>query len=400
MRRTTHYSRSPRTRRLDAAGGPAPEPAAAGPGVAGPETGGTASTLASSAASSAATTASATHAARRTLRERMRALPGGGWPALLGAAALAALLAVGLATALRPATRSPTQADIDAAVQYSLENRPPAPSAAAQAYDVIRPSVVLVRRLREGTGGAGKAERGGRGGEADPAAGRKGEDAPRADGGGGGGSGSGSGSDRDGKGAGSGERRGGAQADATDEAGKPVLTGVGTGVVFSEDGLIFTNLHVITGKDDIGVVFADGTESEVEVVDAQPENDLAVLKAKTLPDDLRPATLRSTRGLRTGDEVLAVGFPFGIGPTATWGVVSGLRREHYSEQGRRNLVDLIQFDAAANPGNSGGPLVTRDGDVVGIVTAIVNPTDEGFFVGIGFAVPIENAAAAAGISPF
>ena len=125
-----------------------------------------------------------------------------------------------------------------------------------------------------------------------------------------------------------------------------------------------------------------------------------VCPAVNLFDDLRPATLRSTRDLRSGDEVLAVGFPFGIGPTATWGVVSGLRRQHYSEQGRRNLVDLIQFDAAANPGNSGGPLVTRDGDVVGIVTSILNPTDQGFFVGIAFAVPIENAASAAGISPF
>jgi S1-C subfamily serine protease len=184
------------------------------------------------------------------------------------------------------------------------------------------------------------------------------------------------------------------------DAKKFSLTGVGTGVVFSEDGMIFTNLHVVAGADDIGVTFADGTESAVELLDAQPENDLAVLRAKTLPDDLRPATLRSTRGLKTGDEVLAVGFPFGIGPTATWGVVSGLRREHYSEQGRRNLVDLIQFDAATNPGNSGGPLVTREGDVVGIVTSILNPTDESFFVGIAFAVPIENAAKAAGVSPF
>lgn len=81
-------------------------------------------------------------------------------------------------------------------------------------------------------------------------------------------------------------------------------------------------------------------------------------------------------------------------------MVSGLRRQHYSEEGQRNLIDLIQFDAAANPGNSGGPLVTREGDVVGIVTSIFNPTEEGFFVGIAFAVPIENAAAAAGVSPF
>ena len=110
---------------------------------------------------------------------------------------------------------------------------------------------------------------------------------------------------------------------------------MGTGVVFSEDGMIFTNLHVIAGAEKVGVVFFDGTESDVDVLNVQPENDLAILKAKTLPDDLRPATLRSTRGLQTGDEVLAVGFPFGIGPTATFGVVSGLRREHYSEEGQQ-----------------------------------------------------------------
>jgi S1-C subfamily serine protease len=191
------------------------------------------------------------------------------------------------------------------------------------------------------------------------------------------------------------------QSSAGKDSGKKFsLRGVGTGVVFSEDGMIFTNLHVIAGAEKIGVVFFDGTESDVDVLNVQPENDLAIIQARTLPDDLRPATLRSTRGLQTGDEVLAVGFPFGIGPTATFGVVSGLRRQHYSEEGQRNLIDLIQFDAAANPGNSGGPLVTREGDVVGIVTSILNPTDEGFFVGIAFAVPIENAAAAAGVSPF
>jgi S1-C subfamily serine protease len=98
--------------------------------------------------------------------------------------------------------------------------------------------------------------------------------------------------------------------------------------------------------------------------------------------------------------VIAVGFPFGIGPTVSAGVVSGLRREFYSPQGKRLLTNLIQFDAAANPGNSGGPLVTTDGAVVGIVTAILNPTKQHVFVGIGFAVPIENAASAIGIPPF
>lgn len=275
---------------------------------------------------------------------------------MLASALLAALLAFGLYAIVTPADRKLTQDDIDAAVLHTLKRQPPGPSQASRAYDVIRPSVVLVRRLGE---------------DKDEKAATVGE---------------GSRSDADGEG------------DA--EARKFSLRGVGSGVVFSDDGMIFTNLHVVAGAERVGVVFADGTESEVTLVDAQPENDLAVLKAKTLPDDLRPATLRTTRGLKSGDEVLAVGFPFGIGPTATWGVVSGLRREHYSQEGRRNLVDLIQFDAATNPGNSGGPLVTRDGDVVGIVTALLNPTEQAFFIGIAFAVPIENAAAAAGLSPF
>jgi S1-C subfamily serine protease len=136
------------------------------------------------------------------------------------------------------------------------------------------------------------------------------------------------------------------------------------------------------------------------VIGLQPENDLAVLQAKTIPDDLIPATLRSTRDLNLGDEVIAVGFPFGIGPSVSAGVVSGLRREYRSPEGKRLLTNLIQFDAAANPGNSGGPLATMDGEVVGIVTAILNPSDQGVFIGIGFAVPIENAAAAVGVSPF
>ncbi len=161
-----------------------------------------------------------------------------------------------------------------------------------------------------------------------------------------------------------------------------------------------TNLHVVNGAERVQVVFADGTESDATVIGLQPENDLAVLQAKTIPDDLVPATLRSTRDLAMGDEVIAVGFPFGIGPSVSAGVVSGLRREYRSPEGKRLLTNLIQFDAAANPGNSGGPLATMDGEVVGIVTAILNPSDQGVFIGIGFAVPIENAASAVGISPF
>jgi S1-C subfamily serine protease len=183
-------------------------------------------------------------------------------------------------------------------------------------------------------------------------------------------------------------------------ATKGTGNGVGTGVVIVDKGIILTNLHVVAGADRVEVVFADGLEAEAAVVAVRPEHDLAVLQAKTLPDDLVPATLRSTQGLAPGDEVVAVGFPFGIGPSASAGVISGLGREFYSPQGQRALTDLIQFDAAVNPGSSGGPLVTMDGEVVGIVTAILNPTDQRVFVGIGFAVPIESASAAVGLSPF
>jgi S1-C subfamily serine protease len=176
--------------------------------------------------------------------------------------------------------------------------------------------------------------------------------------------------------------------------------GIGTGVVIVDKGLILTNLHVVAGSDKVKVTFFDGLESDATVVSLQAENDLAVLKAQQVPDDMAPATLRSTKDLVPGDEVVAVGFPFGIGPSVTSGVVSGLKREFRSPQGKRVLTNLIQFDAAANPGSSGGPLVTADGAVVGIVTAILNPTEARTFVGIGFAVPIENAASAVGMHPF
>ncbi len=175
---------------------------------------------------------------------------------------------------------------------------------------------------------------------------------------------------------------------------------VGTGVVIIDNGTILTNLHVVQGAKRIEVTFADGHTSEAVVTGVQPEHDLAVLRARSIPDDLQAATMRSTSDLQPGDEVVAVGFPFGIGPSVSAGVVSGLKRDFRSPEGKRVLSNLIQFDAAANPGNSGGPLITMDGHVVGIVTAIMNPTEQATFIGIGFAVPIENAAAGAGLPPF
>jgi S1-C subfamily serine protease len=182
--------------------------------------------------------------------------------------------------------------------------------------------------------------------------------------------------------------------------GEDTEKGVGTGVVIVDKGIILTNLHVVLNAKRVQVVFADGLVSDATITGVRPEHDLAVLQAQTIPDDLFAATMRSTADLAQGDQVFAVGFPFGIGPSVTAGVVSGLRREFRSPEGDRLLTNLIQFDAAVNPGSSGGPLVTANGEVVGIVTAILNPIDQRFFVGIGFAVPIENAASAVGVPLF
>ena len=185
-----------------------------------------------------------------------------------------------------------------------------------------------------------------------------------------------------------------------EDEGSAEPASTGTGVVIVDSGIILTNLHVVADATRVTVTFAGGLESEALLVGARPEHDLAVLRARTLPDDLVAATMRATGDLRPGDPVVAVGYPFGIGPSASAGVVSGLRRDYISPEGGRVLSNLIQFDAAVNPGNSGGPLVTEDGHVVGIVTGLLNPTEDRVFVGIGFAVPIENAAGAAGLNPF
>ena len=184
------------------------------------------------------------------------------------------------------------------------------------------------------------------------------------------------------------------------KTGEEIVASTGTGVVILDKGVILTNIHVVAGAKRISLTFADGLESEAKLTGTRPEDDLAVLQAKTVPDDLQAATLQSTSGLAPGDHVTAVGFPFGIGPSVSSGVVSGLRRDYHSPEGKRLLTNLIQFDAAVNPGNSGGPLVNASGEVVGIVTGILNPTDQRVFVGIGFAVPIENAALAVGVPPF
>jgi S1-C subfamily serine protease len=166
--------------------------------------------------------------------------------------------------------------------------------------------------------------------------------------------------------------------------------------VVDDTGTILTCLHVVKDAVEVRVTFADGTESAAAIVVAQAENDLAVLRPLVIPDDLVPATLTSSGTLHVGDEVAAVGNPFGIRNSLSAGVVSGLGRNFKSPKTGETLTNLIQFDAAVNPGNSGGPLVNRDGEVVGIVTGLLNPTNQEVFIGISFAIPIETATAAAG----
>ncbi|MGC4008464.1 MAG: trypsin-like peptidase domain-containing protein [Pseudomonas sp.] len=282
----------------------------------------------------------------------------------LGALLLAAGVALGVGGAALwnpEAPRKLTQKDIDAAVLRTLQTAT-LPSQTARAAETIRRSVVRVTGYGpEKTTPEAKAEKRGR------------------------------------------NLAKGKPADADAPAGAApheVERGVGTGVVIVDKGVILTNLHVVAGSEKIKVTFFDGLEAEASITGVQVENDLAVLQAKKIPDDLVAATMRSTADLQPGDNVAAVGFPFGIGPSVSAGVVSGLKRSFRSPEGKQELDNLIQFDAAANPGNSGGPLINMEGEVLGIVTAILNPTQQRTFIGIGFAVPIENAASAAGSPPF
>ena len=176
--------------------------------------------------------------------------------------------------------------------------------------------------------------------------------------------------------------------------------GLGSGVIVTDNGEILTSLHVVDGADEILVTFADGTESTAEIALAQPENDIAVLQTDLLPEILVPAVLGNPGAMRVGDEAFAVGNPFGLYGSMSAGVISGFNRTFQPEGSNQQLEGLIQIDAAVNPGNSGGPLLNRGGQVVGIVTGIVNPTEQSFFVGIGFAVPINVAVGGMGSPPY
>jgi S1-C subfamily serine protease len=182
--------------------------------------------------------------------------------------------------------------------------------------------------------------------------------------------------------------------------GQGRASGLGSGVVISDQGDILTALHVVEDAQEIRLTFADGSETSAQVTATQPEHDIAVLHADQLPPLLIPAVLGNPNAMQVGDEAYAVGNPFGLYSSMSAGVISGFNRSFEAEDDGQRIDGLMQIDASVNPGNSGGPLLNRAGQVVGIVVGILNPTDDEFFVGIGFAVPITIAGGAAGAPPY
>ena len=171
-------------------------------------------------------------------------------------------------------------------------------------------------------------------------------------------------------------------------------SGLGAGVIINANGSIMTALHVVDGATNIRVSFVDGTRASATIASTDPKNDIAVLQPEHGPETIVPAVLGG--GGQVGDVTYAVGHPLGYAGSLSSGVISGLNRSVTVKSGKK-LTGLIQFDAAVNPGNSGGPLLDRNGQVIGIVTALANPSRDGYFIGIGFAVPIGTAGGAGNV---
>ncbi|MEO8607205.1 MAG: trypsin-like peptidase domain-containing protein [Chloroflexota bacterium] len=261
--------------------------------------------------------------------------------------ALGAVIILFLYNLVTPKPTLITQRDVQNTVVQAMASATPPPAWSAQVYQIIQPSLVLVEtQIGGGAGGNVKYE-----------------------------------SDDD----------GGFYPVQSEE-------GSGAGVIVNDAGDILTSLHVVATAADLRVTFADGSTSKATVAGTLPDSDIAVLKADTLPDEFVPAVLGNPNAMRIGDEAYVVGHPFGLNNSMSAGVISGLHRTYQPPSGTE-MKDLIQFDAATNPGNSGGPLLNRYGQVVGIVSMLLNPTKQNVFIGIGFAVPITTAGGAAGLPP-
>jgi S1-C subfamily serine protease len=260
----------------------------------------------------------------------------------------ATFLAIALYGIVNPGTPPLTTSDVNQAVASYLASQTPAPPNSELVYAAIQPSIVMIQTDRA-TAAVPAAS---------PAAG--GSAAP---------------------------------------GGTPRV-GLGTGVIVNDTGAILTALHIIDGASTITITFPDGTTTNASVASKVPESDIAVLQPEHLSANAAPATLGNPSSMRIGSEAYIVGNPFGLYGSLSAGVVSGLDRTFQLPSSGREIKGLIQVDAAINPGNSGGPLLDRNGQVVGIVTALVNPTGQDVFIGIGLAVPIDVAGGAAGLPAY
>ncbi|HXQ96139.1 MAG TPA: trypsin-like peptidase domain-containing protein [Candidatus Acidoferrales bacterium] len=259
---------------------------------------------------------------------------------LFGMGVLAALVALVIYGVVFPGPPPLTSTDVGRSITQALASQTPAPAVSEQVFADIEPSLVLIQTTYSPTASPSAAATGG------------------------------------------------------------ATNGLGSGVIVDDGGDILTSLHVVAGAATIEVTFSDGTQSAGAVESTQPDEDIAVVRAARLPATIRPATLGNPGSIRIGDQAFAVGSPFGLYASISAGIVSGLDRTFQLPHGGAVLHQLIQFDAAVNPGNSGGPLLNRDGQVIGIVTALINPTGQDVFIGIGLAVPINVAGGAAGLPQY
>lgn len=289
---------------------------------------------------------------QRTLRVLRALLP-------FGAGIVAVFIGLYLYDLYAPPPESLSMEDVDGRVNQILEEATPAPPFSAEVYNTILPSLVVIR-LNDIEPPSEESANRTSPNSVLPVSGALGP------------------------------------GGATEvQGGEPFA--VGSGVVINEQGAILTAYHVIEGATTIDVSFADGSESRAELVAVQPDNNIAVLQPDRLPEVLAPATLGNPGALRIGDEAYVAGNPLGLSGSLSAGVISGLDRTYTLSPELPPLERLIQFDTAVNVGSGGGPLLNRRGEVVGIVVGPVNPTTDETFIGIGFAVRIDEASQAAGM---
>jgi len=287
-------------------------------------------------------------AVRRAIR---RALP-------FAVTAILTLVFAGAYSAAQPGPHLIDQTDVNQSIASALASITPAPALSAQVYQAVAPSLVEISVEEPGAGTPQASEAPGQ--SLAPGASAAPGETP-------------------------------APSGKSTAFGSSTGTGIGSGVIADDAGDILTALHVVSDATAIQVTFSDGTTSPATIASRDPAHDIAVLQASQPPAKIVPAVLGNPRSVSVGNEAFVLGSPFGLSGSLSAGVVSGLNRTFQMADGT-TLTGLIQVDAAVNPGSSGGPLVNRDGEVVGIVTALINPTSQNVFIGIGLAVPIDVAA--------